>query len=1010
MLVFNNTIKSPLKNIEIKGNTTPCGFDNGDGTFKITILTTNGLEKSDPKYEEVSQDIIIPCKLGSVNEKQDIIRFDKTRNKLILEQKTENGKLLEKPKIHELNFTLNVIGFDGKSTIKVFDGSVEAIVKATASKTLFSGQHAIADTLREIMSAISSNFNYINKVKAALDSHRHKNVTTTSDGFMSKEDKEKLNGVQINANNYIHPNDVNTRHVSDAQIASWDEKPTNMDVDKKIKKVVGSAPEALDTLKEISDALNNDSDFAGTMTKQLANKSDKEHNHDNNYVPRTPKRIRNGDLNSIVQGGNYVAENCTNSPNSYGRLVVLQWDTSAKWITQIFYSDMRNEVFTRCSLDSQGNTWSEWRKLSTNVDNDLRYFRTNNGQVSDFNQCLTDGKYNVSSETPLPNSPIAQGIYGELLVFTKNANELHQIYLDYRCRTFIRFKSNNSGWSSWVESYSPLNKPSASDIGAAKNQLTNNAIFYNEPIAVFNETKTQCTGVLKILLPKSWTSTMISFDLINYDYSDLGKSIYHISGYNWTGEGGSWCGTQYAITGKTKSATVRFGYDTISNKCCILVGKINTVWSYPKFVINNLLTGHSDYVNWNTDWSMSIIQSETGIEKIVSGNYTSSYDNIYARIDRGWVKDFNNCLDSGVYNVSGTDVSNAPFGGNIYGTLEVLDRNGDKIQRVTTSSGAIFIRYYAGGGANQGFREWIKVYTSTTAPKWSEIREKPSTLEGLSVGDDSITVMPHRSNEISFGGAFRGNSTIYFGYRDIEGRPAPTEYVFGKAGSGADIKAKDFYAMGNKVYHPGNKPTWNDIENKPDLDSKYFLNYRDSVTDFNNCKAPGNYYVSKTNIPNAPYDQGGFIQGILLVYKSFNNIIQIFIDSFNNINTRFYDSANSSWGIWERSAALKDFTSMFDSKSGYQKLPNGTIIQWGSKEIPFDSGNRAHGYLNYPIAFKEYAHVTGNVASNDYGGFCETSGIVANDTLSRAYAEATDISNRNQKGHSVKFQWIAIGR
>lgn len=38
----------------------------------------------------------------------------------------------------------------------------------------------------------------------------------------------------------------------------------------KIKAVVGSAPEALDTLKELSDALGGDADFAGTMTNQLA--------------------------------------------------------------------------------------------------------------------------------------------------------------------------------------------------------------------------------------------------------------------------------------------------------------------------------------------------------------------------------------------------------------------------------------------------------------------------------------------------------------------------------------------------------------------------------------------------------------------------------------------------------------------------------------------------------------------------------------------------------------------
>lgn len=44
-------------------------------------------------------------------------------------------------------------------------------------------------------------------------------------------------------------------------------------VDSKIEDVVGAAPAALDTLKEIGDALNNDADFAGTMTSALAGKA-----------------------------------------------------------------------------------------------------------------------------------------------------------------------------------------------------------------------------------------------------------------------------------------------------------------------------------------------------------------------------------------------------------------------------------------------------------------------------------------------------------------------------------------------------------------------------------------------------------------------------------------------------------------------------------------------------------------------------------------------------------------
>ena len=47
---------------------------------------------------------------------------------------------------------------------------------------------------------------------------------------------------------------------------------TSSQVEAKIKAVVGTAPEALDTLKEIADSLNNDPDFAGTITTQLAGK------------------------------------------------------------------------------------------------------------------------------------------------------------------------------------------------------------------------------------------------------------------------------------------------------------------------------------------------------------------------------------------------------------------------------------------------------------------------------------------------------------------------------------------------------------------------------------------------------------------------------------------------------------------------------------------------------------------------------------------------------------------
>lgn len=49
---------------------------------------------------------------------------------------------------------------------------------------------------------------------------------------------------------------------------------TEVEVDQKISSLVASAPEALDTLKELADALGNDANFATTITNQLASKAD----------------------------------------------------------------------------------------------------------------------------------------------------------------------------------------------------------------------------------------------------------------------------------------------------------------------------------------------------------------------------------------------------------------------------------------------------------------------------------------------------------------------------------------------------------------------------------------------------------------------------------------------------------------------------------------------------------------------------------------------------------------
>ena len=58
-------------------------------------------------------------------------------------------------------------------------------------------------------------------------------------------------------------------------------------VSQKISELVDSAPETLDTLKELANALGNDENFSQTVVNELAKKAEKDHLHDDRYIMST---------------------------------------------------------------------------------------------------------------------------------------------------------------------------------------------------------------------------------------------------------------------------------------------------------------------------------------------------------------------------------------------------------------------------------------------------------------------------------------------------------------------------------------------------------------------------------------------------------------------------------------------------------------------------------------------------------------------------------------------------
>jgi hypothetical protein len=86
-----------------------------------------------------------------------------------------------------------------------------------------------------------------------------------------------------------------------------------------------------------------------------------------------------------------------------------------------------------------------------------RYLRKYVGDVTDFNNCLTEGCYFVSSASSIVNAPYTDpnGIYGTLEVLSKKT-EYIQRFTNSNREMYIRFRNYQGSWNNWVKQINML--------------------------------------------------------------------------------------------------------------------------------------------------------------------------------------------------------------------------------------------------------------------------------------------------------------------------------------------------------------------------------------------------------------------------------------------------------------------------------------------------------------------------------------------------------------------------
>lgn len=160
----------------------------------------------------------------------------------------------------------------------------------------------------------------------------------------------------------------------------------------------------------------------------------------------------------------------------------------------------------------------------------------------------------------------------------------------------------NGVWSRWTAS---LDKVSDSA----------GVVHYKDLVHYF--ASLNISGTMKIVLPKSWSNTMLQIRIQGYDYSGgtQGRNwSVDVSGYNNTGS--LWINYSANITGNAPFTSVRLAHD--GTRCVILLGTTATVWQYPAVVVTDCVASYTNTAGWDTGWSISPITSEAGITNIAT--------------------------------------------------------------------------------------------------------------------------------------------------------------------------------------------------------------------------------------------------------------------------------------------------------------------------------------------------------------------------------------------------------
>ncbi len=201
-------------------------------------------------------------------------------------------------KLNKLDNNTYVIEEEVKPINGVYEGELKHDNISNSSLRVYTGSKLTGEKIENFILSTPSNTPWKKSIKVFSNSQKVYITYETQGDTVEAEDinilQESIVNTQTEIDRYKTSNDnevlnLKNRATSlengkaaktyvDTELAKKMDKTsayTKTETDQRIQNVVGAAPAALDTLKELADALGNDANFAGTMTSALSNKVDK---------------------------------------------------------------------------------------------------------------------------------------------------------------------------------------------------------------------------------------------------------------------------------------------------------------------------------------------------------------------------------------------------------------------------------------------------------------------------------------------------------------------------------------------------------------------------------------------------------------------------------------------------------------------------------------------------------------------------------------------------------------